>query len=100
MAKSRWRRTEAQLKNLKEKLGQDVFDYTVEKVGHARRVLFLAHPTIDRQRPSLKALEEHVDGVKELTFDKQDALPRGPRSHWQKPGRLASRARPYSNAWS
>lgn len=92
MAKSRLRRTLAQLAELKEYLGQDVFDFVVRD----GQVIFLAHPTINRQRPSLHALKLHVDRIAPLVFDPVTDKPKGPRTHWTKPSRLATGSRPYA----
>lgn len=92
MAKSRLRKTLVQLNALKESLGQDVLDFVIRD----GQVIFLAHPTINRQRPSLRALELHVSNEAPLVFDPPTNKPKGPRTHWVKPGRLSTGSRPYA----
>lgn len=70
-SKHKWQEKLALLEWLKNKLGSDVFNFTVKpaRYGNTPDVVFTRHPTVHGKRPGLAALKAHVDGITTLTFD-------------------------------
>lgn len=69
LAASGFARRLIRLNALRSALGAEVFNYTLVTVNGKQEVTFTRHPTVGGDRPSLEALEQHVNGTRALVFD-------------------------------